>query len=206
MGLFPLGTTRAFALLGGILALGSLSAPRVANGQASMRVEVSADHAPALWRAFDLIPPEWKPSRKVIVREISSPAMDRLVALTSGADQHAEDNSTVDGCYQSAPEGDQAPAVISLRKGMAADEAAFVFTHEYGHFIWDEILTDADRSEFRQLWRQSKREGRLVTVYAADCDEEGFAEDVAHYLRRSSKLRRKDLPAYEFLRDLLNHS
>src|SRR5205807_9417310 len=91
---------------------------------------------------------------------------------------------------------------ITLRRTMPEDEAAFVFTHEFGHFVWYKILTRQQRTDYMSLWRSLKRSGELVTRYAGDSDEEGFAEAFAHFLRKPSRLRSLDPRSYRFLSNI----
>ncbi len=95
---------------------------------------------------------------------------------------------------------------ISLRETLHGDQAAFVFAHEYGHYVWEDLLTESQRANYGRLWRIQKRARHLVTAYARDSVEEGFAEAFAHYLRKPSLLRKRDARSSAFLADLLTHT
>jgi hypothetical protein len=170
---------------------------------AALRVADSAPHA-LLWRRlYDRMPDFWKSERAVVVQEVSRAEMERLVARTGGySGSHAHDNSVVDGCYQPNGEDENSPATITLRETLRGDEAALVFTHEYGHFAWEERLSEAQRACYRRLWREQKRARHLVTRYAGDSQEEGFAEAFAYFLQKPAALRRRDPRSWQFLNDL----
>jgi FPC/CPF motif-containing protein YcgG len=68
--------------------------------------------------------------------------------------------------------------------------------------IWDEVLTRNDRREYGSIWSSQRRRRSLVTEYAADSVEEGFAEAIAAYIRTPEKLRRRDLDSWQFVDDL----
>jgi hypothetical protein len=184
------------ALLIGILAL-NLCAARsddhlVANGPRA-----------SYWKTlFSKFPKSWKSGRTLVVREVSDREMDRLVAQTeNGDDQDKNDDSIVEGFYDRGKR-DSDPDSITLRLSLRSEEAGFVFTHEYGHMIWDEILTRSDRREYDRIWSSQRRHRSLVTEYAADSVEEGFAEAIAAYIRTPEKLKRRDMDSWQFVDDL----
>jgi hypothetical protein len=150
------------------------------------------------------MPELWRSKGEVCIREVSDAEMDQLVAEDGGgqADDGKNDDSVVDGYYhEGGSDRDEGPT-ITLRKSMPEAEAAFVFTHEYGHFVWYTKLTRQQRAEYGNLWRQVKRTGSLVTKYAADSEEEGFAETFAHYLRKPNRLQDRDSRSYRFLQNM----
>jgi hypothetical protein len=194
--------SRAFAiscktvLLVGILAL-NLCAARsddrlIANGPRA-----------SFWRTiYDKFPKAWKSGRPLVVREVSDREMDRLVAQTeNGDDQDQNDDSVVQGFYDRGKR-DSDPDSITMRASLKSEEAGFVFTHEYGHMIWDEVLTRNDRREYGRIWTEQHRRHRLVTEYAADSVEEGFAEAIAAWMRTPEKLKRRDMDSWQFVDDL----
>jgi hypothetical protein len=190
-----------------VLALSLLfGSGRMPPAIASLRVIGDSPHA-SLWRRlYDRMPQTWRTRRVVVVREVSDREMDEQVAedMNAQANDGSDDDSVVDGYYQNG-HGDQSEApTITLRRTMDDEEAAFVFTHEYGHFVWYKILTSRQRADYARLWKQQKRNGRLVTEYAADSEEEGFAEAFAHFLQKPVRLRNRDLDSWRFLDRLVN--
>ncbi len=166
---------------------------------AVLKVSTEAPRA-ALWQQlYDHMPTWWKSKHTVVLREVTDEEMDRLVA----EDQHRspsslqDDDSVVDGYYQCAGDDGSIP-VITLRRTLRADAAELVFTHEYGHFVWDEKLTADERGEYRRLWVHQRRAHHLVTEYAADSPEEGFAEAYAYFIRRPAILERRDEDSYKY--------
>jgi hypothetical protein len=157
-------------------------------------------------RVYDQMPNAWKTDRLIVVREVTEWQMDRLVSSTGGDSDPRYSDTVVDGCYQRGGPDEEAYGTISMRETLHGELAAFVFAHEYGHYVWDDLLTEAQRLSYARLWRAQKRAGHLVTDYAADSVEEGFAEAVAHYVRKPAVLRRRDPRSAAFIADLLAHS
>ena len=170
---------------------------------AELSVASESPHA-AMWRkVYQQVPETWKSQRVVVVQEVSDSEMERLVARTDGeSSSKSADNSVVDGCFQPG-EREEEPDTITLRETLKGQEAELVFTHEYGHFVWDARLSRSQRDQYRRLWREQKRQGHLVTGYANDSAEEGFAEAFAYFLRKSASLRRRDEASWKFLNSLL---
>jgi hypothetical protein len=54
-----------------------------------------------------------------------------------------------------------------------------------------------------RIWEQQRRNRSLVSEYAEDSVEEGFAEAFAHLLRKPERLHRRDPLSEAFLNDLL---
>jgi len=181
----------------GFLLLGS-------PASASLRINGYSPHA-SLWkRLYDKMPEVWKGRGDIIIREVSDSEMDQLVAEDEDdrGSGGKNDDSVVDGYYHEGKGNRDDIPTITLRRTMPDDEAAFVFTHEYGHYVWYKILTRQQRSDYVNLWRSLKRSGELITRYAADSDEEGFAEAFAHFLRKPGRLRNLDPRSYRFIANL----
>jgi hypothetical protein len=167
---------------------------------AQLRFRSGSAHG-ALWRRlYSGLPTSWKAHDLVYVRELSDDDMDRFIEEFEGPNSKAD--SIVDGCYQGSHVGRDFAGEITLRESLRGENAALVFMHEYGHYIWANLLTDADRSKYRRIWREQKRQMSLVTKYAGESDEEGFAEAFAFYIRRPSALRRSDGKSWTFLSEL----
>lgn len=169
----------------------------------SLHVPVEAPHA-ALWNhAYQTIPFLWRSGRQIVLHEVTLEEMERIVTRMGGKmEETTGDDSIVDGCYEAGGDRESDPAIISLVDSLRGEEAEFVFTHEYGHFVWDEFLSDAQRGRYARLWRLQRRDGHLVTHYAADSEEEGFAEAFAHFIRKPGLLKLKDARSYQFLQEL----
>ncbi|HLK57613.1 MAG TPA: hypothetical protein VKU00_13695 [Chthonomonadaceae bacterium] len=170
---------------------------------AELRIDTETPHA-ATWRKiYEQLPDAWKSSRIVVVREVSDAEMERLVAQTEGgSNNRSDDGSVVDGVFQPG-EKEEDPDTITLRESLRGSEVDMVFTHEYGHFVWDIRMTRAQRDQYRRIWKVQKHQGSLVTRYAGDSPEEGFAEAFAYFLRKSSVLKRRDADSWNFLNGLL---
>lgn len=168
---------------------------------AELRFRADSLHAPVWKRLYDRMAAVWKADRPVEVREVSDREMDRIVERTEGR-RGQRDDSIVDGCYNGDGEEETSPGHITLRASLRGADAEMVFTHEYGHYVWDEILSDTDRSGYRRLWREQRHADHLVTSYAAEDVEEGFAEAFAYYLRKPETLRRRDSRSWAFLNDV----
>lgn len=169
---------------------------------ASLRVHKDARHAELWFRFYDDLPRVWKTPRPVLLREFSPRDMERLAADLSGEDVDKSDNSVVDGCYQNDGNAEGGAPIITLCDTLRGEQAGLVFTHEYAHFLWDEMLNDAQRARYTRLWRAQKRAHHLVTEYAGESDEEGFADAFAYFVRRPTLLQKRDAVSAQFLRDL----
>lgn len=175
---------------------------RPISAAASLRIAEGSPHA-SLWRRlYEKMPAPWKTDRAILVEEVSDAEMEGLVAR-SGEANRADDDSVVDGCFIDGGENEGDPARITLRETLEGEEAGLVFTHEYGHFVWDSLLTNSQRTRYQRLWKTQKRAGHLVTEYAGDSEEEGFAEAFAYYLRKPETLRHSDEASWQFLHGLL---
>ena len=169
---------------------------------ASLRVHKDAHHADLWFRFYDDLPRVWKTPRPILLREFSPHDMERLAADLGGEDVDRSDDSVVDGCYQNDGNAEGGAPIITLRDTLRGEQAGLVFTHEYAHFLWDEMLNDEQRARYTRLWRAQKRAHHLVTEYAGESEEEGFADAFAYFVRRPTLLQKKDAASAQFLRDL----
>jgi hypothetical protein len=171
-----------------------------APAAAQLRFRKESTHA-ALWRhVYSQLPAAWKAHRIIYVREIPDDEMDQFVERIEG--QRDQGDAVVDGCYQGPSDGEELAGLITLRESLRGENAGLVFVHEFGHYVWSNILTGADRTRYRRLWREQKRYHSLVTDYAADSDEEGFAEAFAYFIRRPATLHRLDARSWRFLHEV----
>jgi hypothetical protein len=193
------GIAAVIALLASALIICSSSA------SASLRLVGNPTRA-ELWQCvYDQMPCCWKTERAVVVQELSEAEMTLFIARRSGKESASRANtaSAVDGCYQrgGSQKGDVGTICLCCAQ-LDRMQAELVFAHEYGHFVWDEKLTKAQRNTYKRLWRQQKRAGHLVTKYAGADLDEGFAEAVAYFLRQPDALRRRDPESFQFFTDL----
>ena len=164
------------------------------------RFRVGSAHG-AFWRrTYSQLPAAWKAHDVVYVREVTDEDMDRFVEKFEGP--NSKDNSIVDGCYQASVAHEDVAGQITLRQSLRGENAALVFTHEYGHYIWSNLLTSADRAWYHRVWRDQKRNNSLITEYAGESDEEGFAEAFAYYIRKPSKLRHVDGRSFAYMTEM----
>ncbi len=169
-----------------------------ANAQIRFRADTA--HG-GLWRRlYSQLPAPWKARALVYIREVTDEDMDRFVERFEGP--NSKDNSIVDGCYQANLNSEDTAGQITLRQSLRGESAALVFVHEYGHYVWSNVLTDADRARYRRVWRDQKRNHSLITDYASDSDEEGFAEAFAYFVRKPVTLRRVDGRSMKFFAEL----
>lgn len=197
----PCGT-RAISGLTRLLTASALAVGLTRPVSATLRVRNDVRHAEQWFRLYDDLPRAWKTRRAVLLREMSERDIARLAAQLGADEGDRDGDSVIDGCYQNAGYDDNAPPLITVCDTLRGEQAGLVFAHEYGHFVWNELLNDEQRGRYTRLWRNQKRAHHLVTEYARDSDEEGFAEAFAHYARHSSQLTRKDPASAQFLRDL----
>lgn len=155
----------------------------------------------AVWqRVFERVPAALRPRRDVLVREISDQEMDDLVA--EDAEQAArqdDDDSIVDGIFLYDDEG---RPTITLRRSLSPADAPLVFAHELGHLVWDTHLTAGERGRFTAAYKQSKSAKRLVTDYAGESAEEGWAEAFSFFVLKPDTLRGRDPRAFDILRQM----
>ncbi len=188
-----------------VLAGVGLIMARQSPARADLRVAASAPHAAQWRRLYERLPEAWKTGQPILLQEVSLSEMRQLVGRT-GDNESSHENagdraSEVDGCYQSGGDDDNSPPVISLSETLQGDDINLVFVHEYAHYVWDERLTRTQQAAYRKIWREQKRARRLITEYARESDEEGFAESVAYFQCHPGELRRRDPRAYQFLTD-----
>ena len=104
-----------------------------------------------------------------------------------------DDAGGIDGVFENDPPS------ITLRLPSSGVPDDLVFAHEYGHYVWFDILSDEDRRRYRTLYDRQKAAHSLVTEYAADSVEEGFAEAFSYYVGQPAILARRDALSFAFL-------
>lgn len=153
-----------------------------------------------VWRrVFDQIPAGLRPRRDVLVREVSDKEMDAIIAEDVNESARQKDDSVVDGIFV-YDENDR--PTITLRRSLTAADAPLVFAHELGHLVWDTHLSAADRARFTAVYRQAKAARRLITPYAAESVEEGWAEAFSFFVLKPDILQKRDARVSEALQQI----
>lgn len=173
------------------------------SGPARAQIDVSAP-SPAQARQLQAwyeqhMPARFRAHSRLTVRELTDPDMDDYLK----ADQDPSDNSfqsssgddsaQIDGVF----EGD--PDRIALRLPASGQLDMFTFAHEYGHYVWFNLLSRDDRRRYEAIYKRQREAHRLVTRYAATDLEEGFAEAFSFYAHEAPVLARRDPPSFQFL-------
>ncbi len=112
-------------------------------------------------------------------------------------DSSATSDDDIDGIYI-----DEDPQTIALLKDGPSGNLQMTFAHEFGHLVWVHILTDKQRDQFCRIYGGEDK-ADLITEYAADSPEEGFAEAFSFYALKRSKLADKDPEEYRYLAQIL---
>jgi hypothetical protein len=192
VGFMALTTLAAFWFAGPVRAQVSVSAPT--DAQARQLQSWYEHHIPARFRA----------RTPFSVRELNDAQMDAyLKGDENGQDDNssshtADDDGDIDGVYESDPDR------MALRLPAAGDIDMFTFAHEYGHYVWFDLLTDNDRRRYEALYKRQRAANHLVTRYAATDVEEGFAEAFSFYASAPPMLARRDPVSLDFLSQMAN--
>ncbi|MCW3058896.1 MAG: hypothetical protein JWQ02_717 [Capsulimonas sp.] len=154
------------------------------------------------------IPRMFQPKTRVSVRNLS----DRQMAAYLAGDQNAVepdqdpksshtsggDDDDIDGIYENGPPR------ITLRIPKSGAVDMMTFTHEYGHYVWFNLISKNDRNRYEKIYKRQAAANHLVTRYAATDLEEGFAEAFSFYVNQPQLLERRDSVSSDFFRGLLN--
>src|SRR5207247_4573739 len=137
-------TLRAAA--SGIFLLALTIVLAIPTGRTSASIRPARETArAAIWRKlYEQMPTPWKTSETVVIREVSDREMDRLVTDRGDSPSHDGDDE-VDGFFE-FDDDRGIPPTIYLRLSLPVEDARFVFTHEYGHYVWEQKLAPADRT------------------------------------------------------------
>ncbi len=208
-----LDMTRAHSLFLGsvivpLLAAGLLLAPRGAGAQIVVTGPVTpAARSLTSWFAHH-IPARFGARGRFEVHPLNDDEMDAYLRTgDSDSDQdqpdqdqpdqdqssHADDGE-VDGIFEDKP------ARITLRIPPSGQPDLYTFAHEYGHYVWFNLLSQTDKSRYADLYNKQKARHHLVTRYAQTDVEEGFAEAFSFYVNEPPLLLRRDALSYQFLR------
>jgi len=158
----------------------------------------TADQQAAIQHIYKSMPACCHKSACICVRILDSPAMDSYLQSCAASQSVKLVNAgAVDGLFQNAT------PTISLRN---SDGLSATFTHEYGHYIWMNVLTGAQRDEYAKTYKAQRDAHRLVSAYAAVSVEEGFAEAFSFYNLQKLKLAARDNSSCCFLDECLKSS
>jgi len=143
------------------------------------------------------IPTRFHSSDTITVQVLSRTGMLDYVKEGEN-DQSADqgDDDTIDGIYEDGP------PTVTLRSTNDSDDFSFTFAHEYGHYVWQDLLTKDERKRYEQIYNKQKAAHHLVTVYAATELDEGFAEAFSFYAMEPPMLQKRDPLSYQFLSTL----
>lgn len=112
----------------------------------------------------------------------------------SPPDQNSHsDAGGIDGIFEDNPPR------ITLLVPTEEDLDIYTFAHEYGHYVWFNLLTRDDRKRYESLYKKQKAARHLVTRYAETDTEEGFAEAFSFYTAEPPLLQHRDPLSYQFL-------
>jgi hypothetical protein len=150
------------------------------------------------------IPNSFRPKNRLEIRQLTDREMAAYLSGNAGSDglnsksSSDDDNmDDIDGVFEDNPPR------ITLRTPEKGNIDMFTFTHEYGHYVWFDIMNKGDRSKYEAIYKRQRAAHHLVTRYAATDVEEGFAEAFSFYTNQPPMLAHRDSASYQFLNQLL---
>lgn len=164
----------------------------------------SADHSEctatiASWYAKH-VPAAYQSDKPLLINEYNDRQMNAYLVSGSpndtvykSSENGQDDLSDVDGVYENGP----ARITVRVPRNGAVD--LFTFAHEYGHYVWFNILSGHDRSNYEAIYNRQKINHHLVTRYASTNVEEGFAEAFSFYTNQAAMLKYRDSESFAFL-------
>ena len=99
----------------------------------------------------------------------------------------------VDGIFVNSPPR------ITLRLSRTGDLDLLTAAHEYGHYVWFNLLSKQDRRDYKNIYERQRRSGHLISDYAGTNLEEGFAEAFSFYVNQPVALTQSDQESFRFL-------
>jgi hypothetical protein len=144
------------------------------------------------------IPARFHTGDAIDVQILSRSAMLAYIKQGEPDDQSADQSGddTIDGIYEDGP------PTVTLRSSGDIDDLSFTFAHEYGHYVWQDLLTKSERKRYEQIYDKQRAAHHLVTAYAATELDEGFAEAFSFYAMEPPVLEKRDPLSYRFLATL----
>ena len=172
---------------------------------------IDSPHHATLWQhIYDRLPALWKTDQTIRVEEVPIADLNADQVSTDASDFNGDENDNhnnapADGEFIEDEDSDT-PPTIRLADNLNDDDSSLVFAHEYGHYVWNDKLTREQRRSYRRLWWRQMHAGHLVTDYASDSPEEGFAEAFSYFLQKPDQLKHKDMESWRFLTQAQNDS
>lgn len=165
-----------------------LSITGATSKQQSVITDVFKNHIPARFHTSDTI----------AIQILTRSAMLNYIRQGEPDDQSADQSGddTIDGIYEDGP------PTVTLRSTSDTDDLSFTFAHEYGHYVWQDLLTKAERKRYEQIYNKQRAAHHLVTAYAATELDEGFAEAFSFYAMEPPVLEKRDPLSFRFLSTL----
>ena len=185
-------------LLAACLAAALWPAPPAAKAQMP-KAQIVVTETPCLHAAAPWTPPHvparFAPHARLEVRLLPGSAMDQYLKAgdPDGPQSAHADDGDIDGVFETSPPR------ITLRVPAAGPPDPYTFAHEYGHYVWDSLLSAEDRRRYTALYARQKAARHLVTHYAGTDTVEGFAEAFSFYVSEPPLLQHRDPLSYQFL-------
>ena len=143
------------------------------------------------------IPNAFRPKSHLVIRQLNDQEMASYLSGggSDGSKSQSDDNSNndIDGVFEDNPPR------ITLRVPQKGDVDMFTFSHEYGHYVWFDLMTKGERSQYDAIYKQQKAAHHLVTRYASTDVEEGFAEAFSFFTNAPILLQHRDSGSSQFL-------
>lgn len=149
------------------------------------------------------IPPKFQARGPFEVSPLSDFGMDDFL---HGGDSDDQTQSNSESPSNAQDEDDEIDGVfvdhpprILLRIPDSGTIDFDTFAHEYGHYVWFKLLTKGDRKRYEAIYDKQKSAHKLITDYAAESLEEGFAEAFSADINAPAALLHEDPLSYRFL-------
>ncbi len=141
------------------------------------------------------VPVRFQARNKVEVQALPDAAMDDYLHSDpdNDAQNDADSDEEIDGVFTDDP------PQIFLRVSDPTQIDYATFAHEYGHYVWFDLLSKDDRKRYKAIYDRQKSAHRLVSEYAAESLEEGFAEAFSFDIVDPAALQRQDFLSFQFL-------
>jgi hypothetical protein len=171
-----------------------VSAPRADAQIVVTGPATPAAHILMAWFAHHL-PARLGPHGRFEVTPLTDNVMDDYLRTgDTDQDQNSHtDDGEIDGIFEDNPPR------ITLRLSADGLPDLYTFAHEYGHYVWFDLLSDVDKKRYESVYKKQKAAHHLVTRYASTGLEEGFAEAFSFYANEAPLLRHRDPLSYQFL-------
>jgi len=195
-------TVLRIALFSGFLSLSGF------QPHSTARAEIVVDGSDATWNRViqdwcsQHIPEPFRTRDRMQVRLYNDRQMDAYLNPApdnAGEDrqQHqssnAGDTSDIDGVFEDSPPR------VTLRMNGDSMPDMFTFAHEYGHYVWFDLFSGADRKRYEAIYKRQRAQHHLVTAYASTDLEEGFAEAFSFFVADPASLNHRDADSGRFL-------